>query len=138
MSDPLAVFRNSVRTKSPISLLKDGAETTKLAEATHLKFSPSQILPKIITTRIRKTGAPATSSDPNAKPEDFVTLGAVYLAWSLKDASASEYLKHVRECGYTSTGIIITERKAAVDWLEGKVKDLNNAAPLPQGFLPSK
>jgi hypothetical protein len=66
------------------------------------------------------------------KPQDFYTLHAVYLAWFLRDAHGAEYLKQTREHGLAVGFISITDRKSVVDWLEGKVNDLDNIAP-PMG-----
>lgn len=133
--DPLLNFRNSLRAKQPPTLLQNSKETKKLTDATHVKLSSTLTIPKSTSTRIRKAGS--TSNDPISTPEDFVSLGAVYLAWKLKDALASEYLKQVRENGYTTASVGITERKTVADWLEGKQKDLPNAAPLLQGLIRS-
>lgn len=125
--DALAALRNAVRSKAKITYTGDAGSTTSLASATHIILSPSLSLPKSSPTRLRKPGT--TSADPTSQPQDFYTLHAVYLAWFLRDAHGAEYLKQTREHGLAVGFISITDRKSVVDWLEGKVNELDNIAP---------
>ena len=66
----------------------------------------------------------ATSTDPQANPQDFFSLGAVYLAWLFRDAPGAEYMKHVRENGFAVGFVSVTERKGVVEWLMDKTQTL--------------
>lgn len=58
-------------------------------------------------------------------------MAAVYFAWSNKDAGSADYFRHARENGLAvGLFVSVTERKGVVDWLEGKVPDLDNIVPL--------
>ena len=126
-TDALFALRQAIKSNARITFSKGGSETQSLAEATHIQL-PNLSLPKSSPTRLRKPSA--TSKDPAANPQDFFTLDAVYLAWRLRDASGPEYLKQTRENGLGVGFVSITERKGVVDWLEGKVNDLERIAPL--------
>ena len=102
------------------------------SEATHLAFSSSHVLPKSTPTRIRKPGA--TSTDPQDSPQDFISLGAVYLAWLLRDAPSAEYMKQVRENGLASGFISVTERKGLVDWLHNRTQTLSGLITVEREF----
>ena len=125
--DALLALRNSIRSKARITYNKGSEPTTSLATATHIVLSPTQTLPKSSSTRLRKPGT--TSTDPSTHPQGFYTLHAVYLAWLLRDAHGAEYLKQTRENGLPVGFISITDRKSVVDWLEGKVNDLESIVP---------
>ncbi|KAI0085933.1 RNA pol II accessory factor, Cdc73 family-domain-containing protein [Irpex rosettiformis] len=126
-TDALLALRNSVRSKTRITYANGSEPTTSLATASHIVLSPKQSLPKSSPTRLRKPGT--TSTDPSANPQDFYTLHAVYLAWHLRDAHGAEYLKQTRENGLSVGFISITDRKSIVDWLEGRVNDLESIVP---------
>lgn len=126
--DVIAALRDTIskNKKNNIKALpyKNGsADVSSFSEATHLVLSPTQILPKSAPTRLRKPGS--TSTNPQANPQDFFSLGAVYLAWLLRDAPGAEYMKQVRENGLTTGFVSVTERKGVVEWLSGKSKDLS-------------
>ncbi|KAG6378190.1 RNA pol II accessory factor, Cdc73 family-domain-containing protein [Boletus reticuloceps] len=87
--------------------------------------SPALTLPKSSPTRYTKPGVSNTSSAP-----DIYTLEAVYLAWLLRDAPGAEYMRQARESGLTVGFVSVTERKSIVEWLEGKVADLERIKPL--------
>lgn len=125
--DALLALRNAIRSKTRITYTKGSEPTTSLATATDIVLSPTLTLPKSSPTRLRKPGT--TSTDPSANPQDFYTLHAVYLAWCLRDAHGAEYLKQTRENGLPVGFISITDRKSIVDWLEGRVADLESIAP---------
>ncbi|TBU40044.1 CDC73-domain-containing protein [Dichomitus squalens] len=84
----------------------------------------------------------ATSTDPEAKPEDFYSLGAVYLAWMLRDAPGADYMKRIRENGLAVGFVSVTDRKAIVDWLTDKSQTLHGlitvevASTTPPGTPP--
>ena len=123
VSDPLAQLRNAIKSKKPVAYKNGSTTTTSITEATHLVLSSTVSLPKSTPTRLRKPGA--ASTDPQANPHDFVSLGAVYLAWLLRDASGAEYMKQVRENGFTVGFVSVTERKGVVDWLEERTQTLS-------------
>ena len=133
-NDGLFALRQAIKSNAQISLLKNGKETKSLVEATHIRLSPALSLPKTSPTRLRKPGV--TSTDPVAKPQDFFTLDALYLAWTLRDASSADYMKQMRENGLAVGFVSVTERKKLVDWLEGRVSDLEQIVPLPCMFGP--
>ncbi|KAI0713730.1 RNA pol II accessory factor, Cdc73 family-domain-containing protein [Earliella scabrosa] len=121
--DPLLALRQALRSKRPLAYRKGAATVSTFSEATHLAFSSSHVLPKSTPTRIRKPGA--SSTDPQDSPQDFISLGAVYLAWLLRDAPSAEYMKQVRENGLASGFISVTERKGLVDWLHNRTQTLS-------------
>ncbi|KAF8135724.1 RNA pol II accessory factor, Cdc73 family-domain-containing protein [Boletus edulis] len=124
-SDPLLALRHAIKSKTPISYLTHGQPASTLLAATHLSFSPALTLPKSSPTRYTKPGVSNTSSAP-----DIYTLEAVYLAWLLRDAPGAEYMRQARESGLTVGFVSVTERKSIVEWLEGKVADLERIKPL--------
>lgn len=126
--DPLVTLRNAIRTKFSIKLLKDGEIEPSFPTATDIQLSTTATIPKSKPTRLRKPGA--SSEDPDVNPDDFIPIGAVYLAWVLKDASAADYMKQLRENGVSLASVSIPDRKGVVEWLEGKKKELPNAAAL--------
>lgn len=126
--DALLALKNAVKSKATITYLNGSEPSTSLATATHIVLGPSESLLKTAPTRLRKPGT--SSADPALHPQDFYTLHAVYLAWLLRDAHGAEYLKQMRENGLPVGFISITDRKNVVDWLEGKVSDLENIAPV--------
>lgn len=128
MSDPLLALRDAIRSKSTITYSNSSGPCTSLSQATHLVLSPSVTLPKATPTRLRKPGG-ATSTDPQANPTDFVGLDAVYLAWSLRDKNGGDYLRLVRENGLVVGFVSVTERKALVDWLEGRLGQHDRIVP---------
>ncbi|KZT34186.1 CDC73-domain-containing protein [Sistotremastrum suecicum HHB10207 ss-3] len=128
--DPLNALRNSIRSKRSITYLENGEPSKKFITASDLRLSPSLTFPKATTTRLRKPGT--NSVDPAANPDDFISLGAVYLAWLYKDVSGAEYMKQMRENGAGSSFVSVTEKKSLVDWLEGKRSELDSLAPLQQ------
>ncbi|KAI0628838.1 RNA polymerase II-associated protein [Trametes polyzona] len=121
--DALLALKQAITSKSSIAYSNDAGPVASLSAATHLVLSPTVTLPKSTPTRLRKPGATAT--DPHSNPQDFFALGAVYLAWLLRDATGAEYMKQVRENGYTVGFVSVTERKAVADWLEDKTQSLS-------------
>jgi len=133
-SDPLLALRHAVKSKSPITYLAHGQPAQTLLTATHLSLSAAVTLPKSSPTRYTKPGVSSPSSTA-----DVYTLEAVYLAWLLRDAPGAEYMRQARESGLTVGFVSVTERKSVVEWLEGKVADLERIRPLASGtcvFLP--
>ncbi|KAI0373122.1 RNA polymerase II-associated protein [Pilatotrama ljubarskyi] len=122
-TDALLALRQAIKSKTPITYTNDAGPTDSFSSATHLVLSPTSALPKSTPTRLRKPGA--TASDPQSNSQDFFSLGAVYLAWLLRDAPGAEYMKQVRENGYTVGFVSVTERKAVADWLEDKTQSLS-------------
>ncbi|CDO71930.1 hypothetical protein BN946_scf184940.g77 [Trametes cinnabarina] len=127
-TDALIVLRQAIKKKNAITYTNDSGPVTAFSAATHIVLSPTTTLPKSTPTRLRKPGS--NSTDPQANPNDFFPLGAVYLAWLLRDASSAEYMKQVRENGYTVGFVSVTERKAVADWLEDKTQSLPGLIPI--------
>ena len=124
-SDPILALKEAIKSgkgKPTITYKKGSATVTSFADATHLVLSPTATFPKNAPTRLRKTGA--TSTDPETTPEDFYSLGAVYLAWLLRDAAGADYMKRVRENGLTVGFVSVTDRKSIVDWLTDRSQTL--------------
>ncbi|KAF8551779.1 CDC73-domain-containing protein [Imleria badia] len=124
-TDPLLALRNAIKSKTSIAYLANGQPAPTLLAATHLLLSPALTLPKSSPTRYTKPGV----SDPSSTA-DVYTLEAVYLAWLLRDAPGAEYMRQARESGLTVGFVSVTERKSIVEWLEGKVADLQRIKPL--------
>lgn len=127
-SDPLLALRHAIKSKTPITYLTHGQPAPTLLAATHLSLNPSLTLLKSSPTRYTKPGI----SNPSS-PADVYTLEAVYLAWLLRDAPGAEYMRQARESGLTVGFVSVTERKSVVEWLEGKVADLERIRPLASG-----
>jgi parafibromin len=124
-TDPLLALRRAVKSKTPITYLTDGQPAPTLLAATHLSLGPAITFPKSTPTRYTKPGVSNSSSTA-----DVYTLEAVYLAWLLRDAPGAEYMRQARESGLTVGFVSVTERKSVVEWLEGKVADLERIRPL--------
>ncbi|KAG8217065.1 RNA pol II accessory factor, Cdc73 family-domain-containing protein [Butyriboletus roseoflavus] len=125
IGDPLLALRHAIKSKTPITYLTHGEPAPTLLAATHLSLSPAITLPKSSPTRYTKPGV----SNPSSAV-DVYTLEAVYLAWLLRDAPGAEYMRQARESGLTVGFVSVTERKSVVEWLEGKVADLERIRPL--------
>lgn len=126
-NDPLLVLRQAINSKTTITYLHNDEPVPTLLHATHISLG-SAILPKSGPTRYTKPGA-ADALLPN----DFYTLEAIYLAWLLRDAPGADYMRQARECGLAVGFVSVTERKNVVEWLEGKVNDLDRIKPLAPG-----
>ncbi|KAJ8495003.1 hypothetical protein ONZ51_g1972 [Trametes cubensis] len=127
-TDALLALRQAIKQKNPVTYTNDSGPVSSFSSATHIVLSSTITLPKSAPTRLRKPGT--TSTDPQSNPQDFFALGAVYLAWLLRDASSAEYMKQVRENGYTVGFVSVTERKAVADWLEDKTQTLSGLVPI--------
>ncbi len=68
-------------------------------------------------------------------PQDFYTLDALYLAWSLQHASAADYTRQARENGLNIGFVSVAARKKVVDWLEGKGSESDMIVPAAGEFL---
>ena len=135
-SDVLLALRQtvSVKGRKPQIIFKKGSATvSSFKEATHLVLANDLTVPKDAPTRLRKPGT--SSTDPQANPQDFISLGAVYLAWKLREAPGADYMKQVRENGYTTGFVSVTERKGVVDWLQNKSQTLSGLVS-DQGECP--
>lgn len=139
-SDALAALRSAAASKFFIAPVDSAdALAPSLLLATHLRLSPTLVLPKSTPTRLRRPAAAnanasagasaAAPSDPLAEPDAFFSLAAVYLAYSLRDASSAEYMKHARESGLAVGFVGLTERKGVVEWLSGKLAHLDSVVP---------
>ncbi|KAG8933745.1 accessory factor associated with RNA polymerase II [Tulasnella sp. 419] len=132
--DVLLILRQSIKNKFPISYVKDGTSTSALSGATHIAISPSVTVPRSTATRWRKpdsSGASGTAPamDPKSEPERFFSVDAIVLVWTVKDGTAADYMRQARDMpGFVS----LTDRKAVVDWLEGKEVDSDKIAPLSE------
>ncbi|KAJ8699221.1 accessory factor associated with RNA polymerase II [Pleurotus ostreatus] len=137
MSDCLLALRQAIKSKAAVTFTKDGESISSVSAATHIHVPPNHSFPKDTPTRYRKPDS--KSSDPSANPQDFYSLVAIYVAWMLKDLTGSEYMKQCREHGLSLGYISITERKAVIDWLEGKDTHPERFAPLSDAnSSPSK
>jgi parafibromin len=59
-----------------------------------------------------------------------VSLEALLLVWTLKSASAGDYMRQARAVpGY----VAITDRKGIVEWLEGKRAEHERIVPIGGG-----
>lgn len=125
-SDPLNELRQAVTSKSTITYSNTQGPCTSLAAATHIVLSSGNI-PKSTPTRYRRAGTSGSS------PQDFYAVEALYLAWLLRDAAGAEYMKQSRENGLTVGFVSVTERKAVVDWLEGRISDHDHIGPAGEG-----
>jgi len=118
--DTLLTLQNAIKSNYAIKYAtSSGDEVASLQEASHLRLSPSVLLPKTAPTRFRKPSASATG--PKATPTDFLNLDALLVAWLGRDATVVEYMKLVRELGSGAAFVSVTERNGVVEWLEGKV-----------------
>lgn len=125
--DPLNALRAAVKAKFPILPVEAyNAPAPSLREATHLRLSDTLTLQKTQPTRLRRTAA-SSARDPEAQPDEFFTLEAVYLAWALRDASGAEYMKQARDLVFVG----VTERKHVADWVDGRIPDYDRIVPLP-------
>ena len=127
-TDPLLALQQTIKSQIPITYSKDSEPSTSLLSATHLVLSPSLSILKSTPTRYRKPNT--SSNDPVSAPQDFASIGAVYLAWNLRDAPGAEYMKLARESGLAVGFVSVTERKSLVEWLEGKLATHERIAPL--------
>ncbi|PCH38531.1 RNA polymerase II-associated protein [Wolfiporia cocos MD-104 SS10] len=127
-TDALLALRQAIKSRTSITYTKDSEPETSLSSATHLVLSPSLSLPKSTPTRLRKPGS--SSTDPSSHPTDFFPLEAVLIAWLFRESLGAEYMRQARENGLAVGFVSVTERKNVVDWLEGRVNDLDNIVPL--------
>lgn len=119
-SDVLDVLRQAIQSKDPISFSNSQGPCSSLSAATHIVLLSGSV-PKSAETRYRRA------------TQDFYTVEALYLAWSLRDAAVAEYMKQMRENGLTAGYVSVTERKTVVDWLEGRIPDHDRIEPAPDG-----
>lgn len=119
-SDVLSALRQTIKSKTPISFTNDQGPCSAPSAATHIVLLSGSV-PKSAETRYRRA------------TQDFYTVEALYLAWSLRDAAVAEYMKQMRENGLTAGYVSVTERKTVVDWLEGRIPDHDRIEPAPEG-----
>lgn len=128
-ADPLLALRNAIKARyKPTPVDAQNTPSPTLAAATHIRLSDTLSLSKSTPTRLRRPGS--SDNDPETNPSSFVSLEAVYLAWTLRDAGSAEYMKQARDSGLAVGFVSVTERKGVVEWLEGKTSDLESIAPL--------
>ncbi|KAG9124397.1 accessory factor associated with RNA polymerase II, partial [Ceratobasidium sp. 392] len=127
MTDVLNALRDATANNRPITFLDNDVPSTSLTPATtHIVLSPNVTVPRSKPTRFRRS-ANSAATDPDASPGDFVSIEALLLVWTLKSASGGDYLRQARAVpGY----VAITERKAIVEWLEGKRTEHENIVPI--------
>lgn len=130
MTDILNALRDATSSNRPITFLEGSTPAASIGSATtHIVLSPDVTAPRSAPTRFRRS-ASSTATDPQAAPGDFVSLEALLLVWSLKAASASDYMRQARAVpGY----IAVTERRAIVEWLEGRRSEHDNIVPVGGG-----
>jgi len=128
-TDPLLALQYAIKSKTRIIHADVSSNPApSLLAATHLVLNNGNSFLRSSPTRLRKPGT--SSQDPSTNPTDFFTLDAVYLAWLHRDASGAEYMKQARENGLAVGFVSVTERKNLVDWLEGRLPELERIAPL--------
>ncbi|KAF8602746.1 CDC73-domain-containing protein [Ceratobasidium sp. AG-I] len=127
MADILDALRDATSNNRPITFLEGSTPASSLGPATtHIVLSPDVTAPKTAPTRFRRS-ASSNATDPQISPRDFVSLEALFLVWSLKAASASDYMRQARAVpGY----VAVTERRNIVEWLEGKRAEHDNIVPI--------
>jgi parafibromin len=130
MADALNALRDATINNRPITFLNDTEPSTALTPATtHIVLSPNLTVPRSKPTRFRRSAAGA-ATDPDVAPGEFVSIEALLLVWTLKSASAGDYMRQARAVpGY----VAITERKGIVEWLEGKRAEHENIVPIGGG-----
>ncbi|CCM04565.1 uncharacterized protein FIBRA_06746 [Fibroporia radiculosa] len=139
-TDPLLALRQAIKARAKITYAAGSEDTSSLASATHIVLPPALSISKSASTRLRRPGA--SSTNPATNPQEFFSFEAVYLAWLLRESSGAEYMKQARENGLAVGFVSVTERKNVVDWLEGKITDLddivsmNNESTTPPGTPP--
>lgn len=131
MADILDALRDATSNNRPITFLEGTTPASSLGPSTtHIVLSPNVTVPRAAPTRFRRS-ASSTATDPQASPGDFVSLEALLLVWSLKAASAGDYMRQARAVpGY----VAVTERRAIVEWLEGKRAEHDNIVPIGGGM----
>lgn len=138
--DALLALKGAIQSKSTIKYLRNGAPSTSISSATHIELSSTVTLPKNTPTRWQKPGLPKATAisarDPQANPSEFYTLEAVYLAWLFREASGADYVRQAREHGLVVGSVSITERKAVVDWLEGRTSSHERIVSLTSAYTP--
>ncbi|KZT29221.1 RNA polymerase II-associated protein [Neolentinus lepideus HHB14362 ss-1] len=134
LPDALLALRHAVQASATISYKRDTETTSNLSRASHINIPPHSF-PKSTPTRFLKPGA-SPSSNFASDADNFFSLEAVYLAWLLKDAPGAEYMKAARENGLMVGFVSVTERKALVEWLEGKTQDHDRIVPLIGSTTP--
>ncbi|KAG8898699.1 accessory factor associated with RNA polymerase II [Tulasnella sp. 403] len=130
--DALNALRETIQAQRPISYFADGKPTTSLQAATHIVLSPTTTLPKSTPTRWRRD---ATATDPHAEPQRFFALDALVLTWSTRNENAATYMRQATTSGVNY--VSLTDRKAVVDWLEGKVDVSDKVAPVQESTTPT-
>ena len=130
-TDALLALRNAIKHNESIGYAANGTPTTSLAAATHVLLGSSVAVPKSTPTRWRRPNAKDTSAtDPSASPEDFHAIEALTLCWLTRTENAAMYMRQAtteKVAGY----VLLTERKAVNDWLDGKLADHERIVPLP-------
>lgn len=121
--DPLLALRHAIQSNASISFSIDSDPSPSLLAATHIILSPTLSFPKQIQTRFKSAA------------NNVYSLEAVYLAWKLKDAAGTEYMRQARENGLTLGFVSVTERKGVVDWLEGRLQNSERIVPLAGKLL---
>ncbi|KAI0046442.1 RNA polymerase II-associated protein [Auriscalpium vulgare] len=135
-TDALSALKAAVQAAFTIvPVTADGAPAA-LRDATDLRLSAALTLPKSTPTRLRKPGAASTATDPTEQSDAFFTLGAVWLAWQLRDAGGADYMKQAREAGLAVGFVSVTERKGIVEWLEGRAPAPASLVPLAESTTP--
>ncbi|PBK92100.1 CDC73-domain-containing protein [Armillaria gallica] len=121
--EPALTLRQAIKAKQSITYTNSDGPCSSLSSATHLVIPPHTFA-KSAPTRFRKVDVTAATG-----PQDFYTLDALYLAWSLQHASAADYTRQARENGLNIGFVSVAARKKVVDWLEGKGSESDMIVP---------
>ncbi|KAH9464770.1 hypothetical protein MJO29_001551 [Puccinia striiformis f. sp. tritici] len=119
--DPLILLRRAITSRSDIHLMsQDNAKVFTLALAFYISL-PVQTgrisIPKSLTTRYRKPGAPQEAS-PATDHDHFYDSQSILCCYLNRDKGFAAYIQEANQQG--SSFVSATERKAITDFLEGK------------------
>lgn len=142
--DPLMLLRRAITARSDIHLLsQDHSKVFSLTLAVYLSLPVPNgriSLPKSLTTRYRKPGAPQ-EAHPATDRDHFYDSQSILCCYLNRDIGFAAYIQEANQqgCSFVSA----TERKAVTDFLEGKsgssepssVLALESALPSYQDYL---
>ncbi|KAK0450339.1 RNA pol II accessory factor, Cdc73 family-domain-containing protein [Desarmillaria tabescens] len=83
--EPALTLRQAIKARQNVTYTNSDGPCSSLSSATHLVIPPHTFA-KSAPTRFRKVDVTTATG-----PQDFYTLDALYLAWSLQHASAADY-----------------------------------------------
>ncbi|PLW34214.1 hypothetical protein PCANC_21318 [Puccinia coronata f. sp. avenae] len=142
--DPLILFRRAITSRSDIHLMsQDNTKVFTLALAFYISLPAPNgriSLPKSLTTRYRKPGAPQEAS-PATDRDHFYDSQSILCCYLNRGKGFAAYIQEANQqgCSFVSA----TERKAITDFLEGKsgssepssIVALESSVPAYQDYL---